>query len=260
VVGDTEIHVIALMTPAEEAFEAMRRSVMVDWVGGGDPAVVGRHNFGCIAENLVVLRSHRVLDFGCGIGRTSVPLAEFLTEGELVGIDIVPAQIKFCCDQIAPRFSNARFYATAAKNRQYDHRISAAEITIGENEFAAARDSSFDLVGAFSVFTHFDPEMAAKYLRYLALMTAPTGHLLLSWFIDHGGNPPDQRLRKGEQFRDTDNLLFALFSLRLIEELAAGAGLEVLRITYGAWRGNGDAHLRGQHYQDVTILRHVSPR
>jgi SAM-dependent methyltransferase len=106
-----------LMSATEEIYEAMRNSGMVDWVGGGDPATIGGYNFTSITENLPLRRDHVVFDFGCGIGRTSVKLAEFLTEGgQLVGSDIVPGQIQFCREQFAHHFPNATFHCIKSSN------------------------------------------------------------------------------------------------------------------------------------------------
>jgi SAM-dependent methyltransferase len=244
------------MSEAEQIFEAMRRSGMNDWVGGADPAEIASLNFACLRDNLLLRPSDHVLDFGCGIGRTSVPLAEFLNAGKLVGVDIIPAQIQFCQAEIVSRFINTSFYCTDARNPHYDRLISEDNIVISEADFVEHHVASFDLIVAFSVFTHFDPAMASKYLAFLKQLTKQAGWLHLSWFFDHESNPPDRRLSDGEHFRDLGNLGFALFSPRLFEELVADAGLQIRRISYGYWRDGWrpDVTLRGAHPQDVAIL------
>jgi len=245
------------MSIAEAIFEAMRQSGMHDWVGGGgaDPAAASAENFACVLDNLSLRPSDRVLDFGCGIGRTSVPLADFLSTGELVGVDIVPAQIRFCQAEIASRFRNASFYCTDARNPHYDRFISEDNMVISEDDFLANRAASFDLVVAYSVFTHFDPPMAAKYLSFLKQLTKEGGWLFLSWFFDHDANPTHNRLSNGEHCYKTEDLSFVLFSLQLFGELVADAGLQIRRITYGYWReGRPNVMLKGEHPQDIAIL------
>jgi hypothetical protein len=110
------------------------------------------------------------------------------------------------------------------------------------------------------VFTHFDPTMAAHYLRSLRDVTKPSGHLLLTWFLDHPSNPAQfigvpTRLGIGENFSDPQGyLLLALFSPAAVAELAASAGLLIERVSYGNWRGGGwpFAPLMGQRsgYRD----------
>ena len=235
---------------------------MVDWLGLGDPPAVGAMNFNSIVENLPLRRDHAVFDFGCGIGRTSVFLAEFLNEGGcVVGSDIVPSWIQFCREHFAHPFPNATFYCVKAGHPVYDDIIAATATdttpVIDEEQFFPKYSEVFDVVVAFSVFTHFDPKMAAYYLKSLKDITKLSGHLFLTWFLDHPSNPVGSRLGPEENFRDRDGKLqFAIFSLAAVAELASGAGLLVERISYGTWRNwPPEASLKGQHDQDIVVLR-----
>jgi SAM-dependent methyltransferase len=260
----------------EKAYAAMRNSAMREWVGGGDPEAVGRGNFASIVENIMLKPDFSVLDFGCGIGRTSAALAEFLKEGgQLVGTDIIPAQIQFCREQIGQFFPNTTFHCIQANNQannplygQFVSMTQAQASTIDEREFFSSNDNRFDTTVGFSVFTHFNPTMAAYYLRALNQMTKPTGHLLLTWFLDHLENPSQLlgfpvRLGSGESFADpSGSLVVALYSPTAVAHLAADAGLRIERISYGYWRRAewAAAPLKGQHYQDIVILRRRPPR
>jgi SAM-dependent methyltransferase len=255
----------------ENIYAAMRQSEMCNWVGGGDPEVIGVANFTCIIENLPLQHSDAVLDFGCGIGRTSVLLAEFLNQGgQLVGSDIVPGQIRFCREQFASAFPDVTFYCVRSSNPQYDNLTAAtadATPVIGEDEFFLQHRQLFDVVVGFSVFTHFNPPMAGHFLKQLRDATKPGGHLLLTWFLDHPDNPANfsgfpAKLGAGEEFSDpSGNLFFGLFSPVLVSELAARADLLVERISYGSWRGGQWPlmPLKGQHAQDLVILRRPLP-
>jgi SAM-dependent methyltransferase len=256
---------------AEEVYAAMRSSAMRNWVGPGDPEAVGRANFTAIIENISIRRDVTVLDFGCGIGRTSAALAEFLKEGgQLVGTDIVPGQIQFCREQIGQVFPNTTFHCVKANNPHYNHLVSVTETEIAaidESAFFSTNFNRFDLTVAFSVFTHFDPTMAAYYLRALNSVMKPTAHLLLTWFLDHPDNPSQLlgmpvRLKSGESFADPGgDLGLALFSPTAVAQLASNAGLLIERISFGFWRGTewSAAVLKGQHYQDIVILRRALP-
>jgi SAM-dependent methyltransferase len=243
---------------AQKIYAAMRQSEMCNWVGDGDPAIIGAANFTCLVENLPLRRDDVVLDFGCGIGRTSVLLAEFLEGGQVVGSDIVPGQIRFCQDQFAQFFPNATFHCIRASNPAYDARtaMTADEaLAIDEELFFQKYSNVFEIVVAFSVFTHFDPTMASRYLKYLRGVTKPGGHLLLTWFLDHPGNPTESRLVPGQNFLNPDgNLGFAIFSLAAVLELSSSAGLLVETISYGTWRGAPTIY-KGQHGQDIVVLR-----
>jgi SAM-dependent methyltransferase len=243
---------------AEKIYAAMAERV--DWLGLGDHQAHGALNFNSIIENLPLRRDYAVLDFGCGIGRTSVYLADFFNEGgSIVGSDIVPGWIQFCQEQFVHSFPNATFYCLRANHPHFSDAAKetmAATLVMDEEEFFIRYRGGFDMVVAFSVFTHFDPTMAAHYLKSLTDATKRSGHLFLTWFLDHPGNPADSRLAPKENFRDRDgNLRFAIFSLSSLAELASNAGLMIERISYGFWRGWPPGALKCQHGQDIVILR-----
>lgn len=248
------------MDRVEAAFAAMQETTLRQNVGDrdADQAKAGRLNFVTIVNTVSLPRDAAVLDFGCGIGRTSAPLADYLSAGRVVGTDIIPEQIQFCRDELSTRFPNASFYctATAGSNPHYDHLIGQAD-AVPEADFFSRHEGEFDIVVAFSVFSHFNPDMSAHYLSALRPMLKPHGRMVLTWFLDHPRNPPwlIGRLPKGHEFLGPDNLWFALYAPALVERVAGDAGLAVEQVTFGSWRG-WPLELKSQHYQDVVVLRH----
>jgi SAM-dependent methyltransferase len=119
-----------------------------------------------------IQRLRAILDFGCGCGRT-IRHFRSLTPAELYGSDCNPAQIDWCrrhlvfgrfdVNQVAPPLSYA--------------------------------DGRFDLVYAFSVFTHLSPALQIAWIRELWRVLEPRGHLA---FSVHG----ESELRRNPRFRD----------------------------------------------------------
>jgi SAM-dependent methyltransferase len=107
----------------------------------------------------------RVLDFGCGAGRT---LRHFLGEAtagtEVWGVDIDPASIDWLAAHLAPPLHVAR---------------SSPEPPL---PFA---DGSFDLIWALSVFTHL--VAPARWLAELHRVLAPGGLLIASYMGRYNG-------------------------------------------------------------------------
>jgi cyclopropane fatty-acyl-phospholipid synthase-like methyltransferase len=245
----------------EAIYTAIEQSPFTAWVNGLDPRIIASQNFEAIVANFDLPVASRVLDFGCGIGMTAVPLVEHLTAGEVIGVDIVPAAIAFCTRHIRSVFPNCSFYTTDGENKFYETIASAqADAPLMEEKlFSKKYHEYFDLAVAFSVFTHFDPRMAQKYLRMLREVLRDHGRAVLTWFFDHSANPEGTNLLAGEEFIDRcpDIALFqAVFSPSLFLKLASGAGFGVERICYGYWRDPFVSQgLKGAHYQDVTILR-----
>src|SRR4051794_26342926 len=79
-------------------------SELANIVGGGLEIGFG-HLHHLRAEGL--RRDEDVLDVGCGIGRTAIPLTEYLSEhGSYRGFDISRESIEWCSREITSRFPN----------------------------------------------------------------------------------------------------------------------------------------------------------
>jgi SAM-dependent methyltransferase len=103
-------------------------------------------------------RRERALDFGCGAGRLTLPLADAFDE--VVGLDIAPGMIERARERAAGR-ARARF-------------------VLGEGEdLAALGDERYDLVYAGLVLQHLpSAALALRYLAALAGRVAPGGVLV----------------------------------------------------------------------------------
>lgn len=100
----------------------------------------------------------RVLDFGCGCGRTLLWLAPWAERTELHGTDIDPDAISWCRRSIA--------FARFAVNDALPPLPHA--------------DESFDLVYLVSVFTHLTEDLQFRWLEELRRVSRPGGHVLVT--------------------------------------------------------------------------------
>lgn len=128
----------------------------------GDFLDMGRHCVQRIQDTLlghgVAMQDLRsILDFGCGCGRTLRHLAH-LKNARLHGTDYNPVLIKWC----RPNLAFARFEV----NRLDPPLVYA--------------DQTFDLVYAFSVFTHLPEVLQHSWMDEMARIIKPGGHLVLS--------------------------------------------------------------------------------
>jgi SAM-dependent methyltransferase len=100
----------------------------------------------------------RVLDFGCGCGRTLVHLKDLAPQAKFDGTDIDEAAISWCKEHL--RFGTFK---------------------VGQASPPADYGSdSFDFVYAISVFTHLDAPYQFRWLEELRRITKPGGVLLLT--------------------------------------------------------------------------------
>jgi SAM-dependent methyltransferase len=114
------------------------------------------------AQGIALENLRAVLDFGCGCGRV---LRHWSTiDGPAIsGSDYNPAMITWCQ-------SNLRFAQTSG------------------NEYAPPLekpDGAYDFIYAVSVFTHLAEDLQAAWMRELARLLSPGGHLLVT---THGRN------------------------------------------------------------------------
>jgi SAM-dependent methyltransferase len=105
----------------------------------------------------------RVLDFGCGAGRTLRHFAEEAEQGELWGCDIHPESVEWMQANLSPPFHVFRNGETPPLDRP---------------------DGYFDLIWCVSVFTHLTDTWSA-WLLELRRVLAPDG-LLIVTFMGRG--------------------------------------------------------------------------
>lgn len=111
-----------------------------------------------IEESVSLGDGTRVLDFGCGCGRTLRWMIERHPAVDFTGVDCDAEAIDWC----RAAFPRAAFHATQA------------------DPPLPFTDHSFDAVYCISVFTHLDEAAQDRWLRELARVLKPGGRLLLT--------------------------------------------------------------------------------
>lgn len=106
---------------------------------------------------------HRILDFGCGCGRT-IQFLRPITDAEICGTDIDLEGVGWCMDNISD----------AAAFSVNDHMPPLAY-----------RDRVFDFIYALSVFTHLSADMQKAWLTELTRILEPGGLIYLTFNGEH---------------------------------------------------------------------------
>ncbi len=99
----------------------------------------------------------RILDFGCGCGRVTRHLTG-LADTEVHGVDPNWQAVKWCQDHL--RFG--RFDVNPMRPPM------------------SCEDGSFDLIYAFSIFTHLSEPVQEEWLRELRRILSPDGYLIIT--------------------------------------------------------------------------------
>jgi SAM-dependent methyltransferase len=237
------------------------------FVGGrGDFHAIGRRWRDYLIAEQDLGGGDSVLEIGSGAGRLAIALADVLGEdGRYEGFDIVPAAIRWCQEEITPRYPNVRFEVADIHSRQYNPHGGdpAASFT-----FPYA-DEDFDYTLAMSVFSHMRPDGMARYLAEASRVLRPGGRLLATYFVVDPA--VEGRLATGEtdfaldhEMEDASGTAYLVSDPRVPEynvghhrsevEAALGRAGLLLEQWVGGWwsRSSSEPHCDA-FYQDLLI-------
>ena len=134
-------------------------------IGDGDFEAVGRLELAIL--KLEGLRPESsLLDFGCGVGRLALQAIPYLNSGDYLGLDISPTMIEG-----ARKLAGDRFPEIESDRYRFD---------VNDGENIAVAGKVFDVICAFSVFTHLEAEDTYRYMRQFRTMLPLGGKLVCS--------------------------------------------------------------------------------
>jgi len=200
--------------------------------------------------------AEQMLDVGCGIGRKTVPLTQYLTgAARYEGIDANASGVEWCRQTITPRFPNFHFQRVDVRNRLYNPSGTQSPSTF---RFPFP-DQSFTFVTLGSVFTHMLPDDVKQYLAEVHRVLA-RGRCLISYFLL---NEEAERLigagRSALNFVTTNDGYATIspdvperavaFEEDFVKALYQQVGLTIERLEYGSWCGRENS----LSYQDLVV-------
>jgi len=203
---------------------------------------------------------HAVLDVGCGIGRTAIPMTQYLSfDGRYEGFDIVDLGITWCKRKISRKYPNFRFVKADIYNRHYN-----PSGKIHSNDYVFPyRDGTFDVVYATSVFTHMMPDAVVRYIAEMRRVLKPGGKSLCTFFILDRESIEAMK-DSMFNFRSVDNQTYRVmnaddpenaiaFEVANVRSFYQNAGMSVVEpIRFGTWSGRDHALVGGQ---DMVIAK-----
>lgn len=186
------------LVDVEDEETAMSKAV------GGEFEAVGTLEFALLKQE-GLLPEHTVIDVGCGSGRLTLQLRDYLT-GTYVGLDVVP-----------DLFEHARRLCNRHDWRFYE----APGTNIPEP------DASADFIAFFSVFTHLLHEETYRYLEDSFRVLKPGGKIVFS-FLEYA--IPDHWAVFEASVKDTtpDKVLNQFVDRDMIQGFASRTGFEVV--------------------------------
>ncbi len=172
------------MIMAEQYEQAIQEALVppkeIMFGGDGSFRKIGREFFRYFTKLGGLQPDDRVLEAGCGIGRMAIPLTAYLTEdAEYQGFDVVPRGIKWCHEQITPRFPNFHFQLANVHNGHYN-----PDGTFKASEYKFPfEDERFDFIYLTSVFTHMLPVDLENYLSEISRVLKPGKTAFITYYL-----------------------------------------------------------------------------
>lgn len=165
----------------------------------------------------------RVLDFGCGCGRLARQMMQQATPpAEYIGVDLNPASVAWCSENLSPRNPAFRFAHLDIYNMQFNPGSSQARVAF------PADDGSCTLVLATSVFTHILERDVEFYLGECARVLAPYGVLCATWFLfDKRNFPVMQEFQNALYIQVEDPTNAVWFDHEFLKRIHTDVGLTI---------------------------------
>jgi glycosyltransferase involved in cell wall biosynthesis len=215
-----------------------------------------------------ITRDSAVLEIECGLGRIAFPLRYVLSpRGSFDGFDMGRDKIEFLAETFQRAHANFRFAWADIRHAALNP---GGRLRATDYQFPYA-DQAFDIVYSSSAFNHILPEAAEHYLREAARTLKPQGRCLFGVFLLDNYRPGQPRplgfarpafdfdhphAAYGGDFAvaDPENPeRMTAFSRRLIERMAAKAGLELaVPPAPGLWSGSTATWVGAQ---DLVVLK-----
>lgn len=225
------------------------------YTGPGNFRLIGNQQVNLLKIHAGLKPENRVLDIGCGIGRTASILTEFLSkEGSYEGFDAVEKGILWCQNTIGKDFRNFKFKYVPLENDLYNKNSQKAV----DFKFPY-EDDSFDTVFLFSVFTHMQPDEVQHYLKEIRRVLKKDGKCLATFFILSGKYPQREKevfpFQKGNYRLMDENVVNAniAFEEEFLNQMIEASGLQKSKFISGFWK---DFNLKSDEneFQDVILL------
>jgi SAM-dependent methyltransferase len=202
--------------------------------------------------------NHSVLDIGSGMGRLAIPLTAYLKkDGSYEGFDVVKKATDWCSSTIQNKFPNFHFKHVPLHNDLY---VKTGE-KAAQFKFPYT-NNQFDVMAAFSVFTHMLPDEIENYLIESARCLKPGGRVFFTFFyldseIKNDNSETDFQFRHHfESYSLMDEKVKSAnvaLQKNILEDMFKKAGLNKIELIPGFWRF-GQKEYSHHFFQDIAVF------
>jgi len=178
----------------------------------------GESLFHALAERLgrVDLTGLDLLDLGCGVRFTQTLINRRLSFGSYTGVEVSQTLITWLKENVERFDRRFRFVHWEVQNAMYNPGAPSMD-----SYQAIPVPGSYDVVTAYSLFTHLDPHDSALLFNLTRRVVRANGHLFFTAFCDPAVETFEDRLPE-------QPLLNAYYNPAYLMELIQAAGWKVL--------------------------------
>jgi SAM-dependent methyltransferase len=225
--------------------------------GGRQFATLGKLLADQLTTHASVNSQSRVLEIGCGCGRTAYALAATLDYGNFVGMDVEKVSLRSCQKSRVFSRKGFRFDYLDVQNDEYN--------PAGKNEAStyifSYDNRSFDAIFLVSVFTHMLTDDVEHYIDEISRMLRPGGTCMITAFLMDKGRESDILsfpLKSGEHYYFNEAMpeVAIGYSLGFLERNFTENGVTLSQEPlWGDWRGMPDVESATGFSQDILFFR-----
>jgi len=201
-------------------------------------------------------RQSKVLEIGCGCGRTAFALSGILEDGNFTGVDIEKKSLQSC--QNNSSLSKKKFHFDRLDVYNYEYN------PFGANHAYSYKfpyeTNEFDVIFLVSVFTHMLTDDVKNYISEISRMIKPGGVCMLTTFL------MDKESEKSEisfPYNEKDHFFYnktmpevavGYFSNFYIEQFLSHGLKQLHNILWGNWRNNREVISTSGFSQDIIFF------
>lgn len=237
----------------------VRSNGVTNQFGGGRFGRMGELITGLLKTHTELNSTSKVLEIGCGCGRTAFALSRVLENGNYTGMDVEKTSIESCLSR--PIFVDKEFHFDLidAHNDQYNPEGSYA----AKDYVFPYEDNKFDVIFLVSVFTHMLTDDVRRYIQEISRVLRPGGIAMFTTFLmDKGAlsnNLSFPHKRKEHYYYNQKMPEVAIgYQLDFYRNEFSSCGLEQVHdVLWGGWRHSDEVLSETGVGQDIVFVKKV---
>jgi len=224
--------------------------------GGRNFFVFGNLLADLLKEYASLNNESKVLEIGCGCGRTAFALSKILNDGNYIGMDIEKIALQSCKERPIFVRKNFCFDYLDVQNNEYNP----------EGKYRADTykfpydDDKFDVIFLVSVFTHMLTDDVKNYINEISRMLKPGGTCMVTTFLMDKG-----RETKGLSFPHNEKnhyyydqslpeVAVGYYLDFYVNQFASSGMRQVHEPLWGSWGSNSDFVSSSGFGQDILFF------